>query len=979
MAGIASASPGGFSYAQAAKGRAPAPPSQSSSAKGASGPSTPATGALPEPSPARDWADDVDLSVKEKAVASAEVSRDRSKQSEAKSSAVERAKSEDKAHNHSSGISSPDLAGSASSHDDVSSAQNGSSQTSWEAKSQASEAPHPSEPAWIVERKERQTGSQAIDAAPDGKNKSEDSLPKASPALHDAPPPAVNPWTRRAEVAKAKLATQPSLPKAAPRMSEDVTGTSAWKENQKPKSEARKNVDSSAGLANDKVEPHGRDTKPSSSHANARPAEVVISSHHRPSRSEHHSLSNASPVPPSVNDETSWPTPETAQEKERKAVAERETEEDKDDDNGAPGKPRKKPEWKPVPVVPNIIWETPGVRERGTRGGANGDRGPRGGASSRGRGGLRGGSNGVAAADRSATRGGQSSDDPPSYRRGRSDTADRDTMPPPPKPHRASSNRSHKDNSYEYRTDRPSRRPISEEKKIALQSKSAKDSASTSDPSSLPGTRRSKSPKKIDSVTGAHDETKIPEPIPRRISLAQQAREASDGNAGNASSGTSLTAIPSETRKEVRSMDPTKDAAWSGTSRGTRRGRGRGGAREFGNGHSNPYSNGHSSMDFTASSPYTAPISPSAYSPLRGNHQNSYSGHNRGAWRGGTPRTQSIPHDSFYGRFGGPYPGASPQLAPLQTYQPAFAEFTGYPISAVPYPNMMDHGYLMHLVGTQLDYYFSLDNLLKDMFLRQNMDSQGFVYLEVIASFNRIKQLTTDMELVKAACLNSGTVEIRVGEDGKDRLRKAIDWEKFIVPINDRFPAARNDGPSRLNTPERPMMAFFAPPPPPPQMHMRGPASAPFSSMQQRSGDRRSYDQSFGISNGLPGPFIPDLSGAPGGPHGSEYLNGGDEGRGRPAKSPMRDNSASPAHQPLVATAGPTLSSDGDADTFQNQHVAQLTVCVKMKKEGAPFHSAASRTFSNGSIDARYMAGNATSESEATQQTTGNGEPATNG
>lgn len=40
---------------------------------------------------------------------------------------------------------------------------------------------------------------------------------------------------------------------------------------------------------------------------------------------------------------------------------------------------------------------------------------------------------------------------------------------------------------------------------------------------------------------------------------------------------------------------------------------------------------------------------------------------------------------------------------------------------------------------TQLEYYFSPDNLYKDHFLRNQMDAQGFVPLQVLAEFNRVK------------------------------------------------------------------------------------------------------------------------------------------------------------------------------------------------------------------------------------------------
>jgi hypothetical protein len=85
------------------------------------------------------------------------------------------------------------------------------------------------------------------------------------------------------------------------------------------------------------------------------------------------------------------------------------------------------------------------------------------------------------------------------------------------------------------------------------------------------------------------------------------------------------------------------------------------------------------------------------------------------------------------------------------------------------------------------EYYFSVDNLLKDMFLRRRMDSQGFVSLEFIAGFNRIKHLSTDLELIKLVCQQSSVVQYRTGEDGQDRLRSltwliVTPWHKTTDP-----------------------------------------------------------------------------------------------------------------------------------------------------------------------------------------------------
>lgn len=102
------------------------------------------------------------------------------------------------------------------------------------------------------------------------------------------------------------------------------------------------------------------------------------------------------------------------------------------------------------------------------------------------------------------------------------------------------------------------------------------------------------------------------------------------------------------------------------------------------------------------------------------------------------------------------------------------------------------------------EYYFSLENMCKDMFLRKHMDSKGFVFLNVIADFNRIKHLTTDLELIKLVCFQSRAIEFRVGRDGKDRLRAREGWEQWILPMAERDPSSQNDGPEELYNPPVP-------------------------------------------------------------------------------------------------------------------------------------------------------------------------------
>ena len=83
------------------------------------------------------------------------------------------------------------------------------------------------------------------------------------------------------------------------------------------------------------------------------------------------------------------------------------------------------------------------------------------------------------------------------------------------------------------------------------------------------------------------------------------------------------------------------------------------------------------------------------------------------------------------------------------------------------------------------------------------MDGQGYVPLGVIANFKRIKTLTEDnlsIDNLRYVCQQVKSVEFLPGADGDDRLRRREGWRDFVLPVEERFETARNDGP--LHTPE---------------------------------------------------------------------------------------------------------------------------------------------------------------------------------
>ncbi|PYH46178.1 La domain family [Aspergillus saccharolyticus JOP 1030-1] len=155
-------------------------------------------------------------------------------------------------------------------------------------------------------------------------------------------------------------------------------------------------------------------------------------------------------------------------------------------------------------------------------------------------------------------------------------------------------------------------------------------------------------------------------------------------------------------------------------------------------------------------------------------------------------RSPSLPNSTaMYAGF--PYPG---DMNSMYAYQPV-------PMTAIPYQQYMEPFSVMSMLTMQLEYYFSVDNLCKDLFLRKHMDSQGFVALSFIASFKRVKTLTEDFNLLRHVSHQLRNVEYITGEDGVDRLRPRDTWEQWVLPLEQRDQSAQNEGPATVNVPKQ--------------------------------------------------------------------------------------------------------------------------------------------------------------------------------
>lgn len=173
---------------------------------------------------------------------------------------------------------------------------------------------------------------------------------------------------------------------------------------------------------------------------------------------------------------------------------------------------------------------------------------------------------------------------------------------------------------------------------------------------------------------------------------------------------------------------------------------------------------------------------------------------------------QGLPADSLYARGYGmgfntfyPVGSGSPQMASMSqvaqysqgAYDPSQMQYMQYSRSNAPPPPMPQttvpgiDPQRFYVLG-QVEYYFSMQNLAMDFFLRQQvssrmpyqseltlqMDSEGWIEISMIASFNRLKSLTPDVAMVKEVMHLSSLLEVR-----EDKVRLAgLESKRWVLP-----------------------------------------------------------------------------------------------------------------------------------------------------------------------------------------------------
>ena len=78
----------------------------------------------------------------------------------------------------------------------------------------------------------------------------------------------------------------------------------------------------------------------------------------------------------------------------------------------------------------------------------------------------------------------------------------------------------------------------------------------------------------------------------------------------------------------------------------------------------------------------------------------------------------------------------------------------------------------------QLEFYFSVDNLARDLYLRTLMDPDGFVPLSSLSQFNRVQVMLLDAGVLLDACFFSAFLELSYDLSA---VRKASDWSRWTL------------------------------------------------------------------------------------------------------------------------------------------------------------------------------------------------------
>jgi len=118
-----------------------------------------------------------------------------------------------------------------------------------------------------------------------------------------------------------------------------------------------------------------------------------------------------------------------------------------------------------------------------------------------------------------------------------------------------------------------------------------------------------------------------------------------------------------------------------------------------------------------------------------------------------------------------PHPVAYASAVPLQPIPAMLPEMQMYQYPLTPVD--------VSLVTTQVEFWFSDDNLVRDGHMRSLMNEQGWVYIGSLQSFRRMQQLNVDIWALRFALIPSAVLELD-GSAQYVRIREQQRRERWI-------------------------------------------------------------------------------------------------------------------------------------------------------------------------------------------------------
>lgn len=87
-------------------------------------------------------------------------------------------------------------------------------------------------------------------------------------------------------------------------------------------------------------------------------------------------------------------------------------------------------------------------------------------------------------------------------------------------------------------------------------------------------------------------------------------------------------------------------------------------------------------------------------------------------------------------------------------------------------------------IQEQVEFYFSDANLRRDKFLKKKLSesADGFVPIDVLLTFNRMRSLSEDKEVVVASLANSAI--LKLSED-KERVARVVPFQEEALDSED--------------------------------------------------------------------------------------------------------------------------------------------------------------------------------------------------